>query len=425
MATLRYVRQVWGEKAERYRIGGYHPTHIGDTYKEGRYKILHKLGYGGFATVWLARDTEANRYVALKIIMANERSNKLELKMFEYLANQHSDHPGKQHLVTLLDRFVIQGPYGKHNCLVLPFLGPSVPNQAAGYLSKMLDSSLARRVATQLSESLAYMHSVGIGHGDCHTMNIVFKLKGIEAWTEDHIYKIFGRPKCQLIERNGPCPECIDGPKYMVQQIDMSRIDSRYISNDIVLIDYGLSFSLDNPPSWLGTITNYRAPEAEFDGQVSKACDIWALGCIIYELLTGVDLFQHDKSIYRVLSRMVPILGLFPAKWWRWHFDREYLDLHYFHDIWRPDQEPIVPTTVPINPRSRSKRKGKDNKVSLLALDRSPHLQLSTRRAAALAELLGSMLCYDPHQRISAEQVLQHRFLRPDSARMFKCSRIR
>ena len=66
----------------------------------------------------------------------------------------------------------------------------------------------------------------------------------------------------------------------------MSRIDDKYISNDIVLIDYGLSFSLDNPPSWLGTITNYRAPEAEFDGQISKACDIWALGCIIYELFT-------------------------------------------------------------------------------------------------------------------------------------------
>ncbi|CAL8579589.1 hypothetical protein XPA_005326 [Xanthoria parietina] len=319
MAALRFVKEVWSEKVERYRVGGYHTTHIGDTHKEGRYKILHKLGYGGFATVWLARDTEANRYVALKIIMADERSNKLELKMFEYLANQHSDHPGKQHLVTLLDRFVIQGPYGKHNCLVLPFLGPSVSNQASSYHSKMLDPCLARRVATQLSESLAYMHSVGIGHGDCHTRNIVFKLKGIEAWTEDDIYKIFGRPKCQVIERNCPCQECIDGPKYAVQQIDMSRIDDKYISNDIVLIDYGLSFSLDNPPSWLGTVTNYRAPEAVFDGQVSKACDIWALGCIIYELFTGVDLFQHDKSIYRVLSRMVPILGLFPAKWWRWH----------------------------------------------------------------------------------------------------------
>ena len=205
----------------------------------------------------------------------------------------------------------------------------------------------------------------------------------------------------------------------------MSRIDDKYISNDIVLIDYGLSFSLDNPPSWLGTITNYRAPEAEFDGQISKACDIWALGCIIYELFTGVDLFQHDKSIYKVLSRMVPILGLFPAKWWRWHFDREYLRLDHFHDIWKPDHEPIVPTEVPVNSRLRSKRKSKDDKVSLLALDRSPHLQLSTRGAAALAELLGSMLCYDPHQRNSADQVLQHRFLRPDSARMFKCSRLR
>ena len=204
----------------------------------------------------------------------------------------------------------------------------------------------------------------------------------------------------------------------------MSRIDDKYISNDIVLIDYGLSFSLDNPSSWLGTITNYRAPEAEFDSQVSKACDIWALGCII----TGVDLFQHDKSIYKVLSRMVPILGLFPAKWWRWHFDREYLRLDHFHDIWKPDNESVVPTAVPINPANpqiRSKCKVKNDKVSLLALDRSPHLQLSTRGTAALAELLGSMLCYDPHQRISADQVLQHRFLRPDSARMFKCSRLR
>ena len=210
----------------------------------------------------------------------------------------------------------------------------------------------------------------------------------------------------------------------------MSRIDDKYISNDIVLIDYGLSFSLDNPPSWLGTITNYRAPEAEFDSQVSKACDIWALGCIIYELFTGVDLFQHDKSIYRVLSRMLPILGLFPAKWWRWHLDREYLRLDHFHDIWKPDHEPVVPKAVrvkPHNPRIRSKRKIKDSNITVshLALDRSPHLQLSTRGAAALAALLESMLCYDPHQRISADQVLQHRFLRPDSARMFKCARLR
>ena len=48
--------EVDAEPLERYWKGGYHPTHLGETLKEGRYKILHKLGWGGYATVWLARD---------------------------------------------------------------------------------------------------------------------------------------------------------------------------------------------------------------------------------------------------------------------------------------------------------------------------------------------------------------------------------
>jgi hypothetical protein len=41
-----------------YRPGGYHPVCLGDTSKDGRYKIHHKLGWGGFSTVWLANDRE-------------------------------------------------------------------------------------------------------------------------------------------------------------------------------------------------------------------------------------------------------------------------------------------------------------------------------------------------------------------------------
>jgi hypothetical protein len=44
------------EYISRYCPGGYHPVCLGDTFKDHRYKIYHKLGFGGFSTVWLAKD---------------------------------------------------------------------------------------------------------------------------------------------------------------------------------------------------------------------------------------------------------------------------------------------------------------------------------------------------------------------------------
>ena len=48
--------EVDAEPLQRYRQGGYHPTHLSDEFNGGRYKILHKLGWGGYATIWLAKD---------------------------------------------------------------------------------------------------------------------------------------------------------------------------------------------------------------------------------------------------------------------------------------------------------------------------------------------------------------------------------
>jgi hypothetical protein len=44
------------EPLHRYKPGGYHPVHLGECFNFGRYQILHKLGWGGWATVWLAKD---------------------------------------------------------------------------------------------------------------------------------------------------------------------------------------------------------------------------------------------------------------------------------------------------------------------------------------------------------------------------------
>lgn len=44
------------EDLAKYCRGGYHPIRLGDALYDGQYKILHKLGFGAFSTVWLARD---------------------------------------------------------------------------------------------------------------------------------------------------------------------------------------------------------------------------------------------------------------------------------------------------------------------------------------------------------------------------------
>jgi hypothetical protein len=55
------------EDSKDYKKGGYHPVNIGDVYR-GRYRVLKKLGWGHFSTVWLVRDSDAMRYAALKIV---------------------------------------------------------------------------------------------------------------------------------------------------------------------------------------------------------------------------------------------------------------------------------------------------------------------------------------------------------------------
>lgn len=47
-----------------YRPGGFRPVCLGDTFQDGRYKIHHELGWGGFSTVWLAKD---NKYAFTRV----------------------------------------------------------------------------------------------------------------------------------------------------------------------------------------------------------------------------------------------------------------------------------------------------------------------------------------------------------------------
>lgn len=106
------------ERLENYRPGGYHPIQIGDHF-HGRYRVVHKLGYGTYSTTWLARDEQSKKYVAVKVSAAD--SNPKEADIISSLTRPHGstgNNLGKAMVPSILDRFTIHGPSGEHACYV-------------------------------------------------------------------------------------------------------------------------------------------------------------------------------------------------------------------------------------------------------------------------------------------------------------------
>lgn len=78
---------------------------------------LDKLGFGGYSTVWLARDTHLNRYVAVKVNIAgsNPRETKVLMALSAPPPTSLPAHRGRDILIPVFqDEFEVQGPNGKH-----------------------------------------------------------------------------------------------------------------------------------------------------------------------------------------------------------------------------------------------------------------------------------------------------------------------
>ena len=153
------------EDLEAYRSGGYHPLQLGDDLSNKRYHVVHKLGYGSSSTVWLARDLVQNRYVSIKVLTArhSEQSREVDIRRRLHCGDRH--HPGRPFVLSPLTEFYIDGPNGRHLCLVSEVVGPSIWDVKNATEHDMLPIEDAQDITAQLALGLSYIHSCGIVHG--------------------------------------------------------------------------------------------------------------------------------------------------------------------------------------------------------------------------------------------------------------------
>jgi serine/threonine protein kinase len=103
------------------------------------------------------------RYVTLKILKANISSNSRERSILLHLSKADTHHPGKNHVLQLLDQFKHEGPNGLHLCLVFPVMMSD--GEAMTIREKPRYPGYVREIAKQILLGLNYLHDQGLIHG--------------------------------------------------------------------------------------------------------------------------------------------------------------------------------------------------------------------------------------------------------------------
>ena len=149
---------------------------------------------------------------------------------------------------------------------------------------------------------------------DITPRNVLLQLKGINKWPAETIYQQLGRPVRDEVFTSSGQKLDLSAPEYLVESASFSRVDSEHISEQALLIDLGEAFSEVSPPTnGVGTPVSYCSPELLLERKASRASDVWALACTIFEIRSGFPLFESFVgSSTGVLQEMVRILGMPP-----------------------------------------------------------------------------------------------------------------
>lgn len=246
-------------------------------YKNGdiiqdRFKIMSTLGEGTFGKVVKVMDMKGKgKVVALKIIKNVKKyreAAKLEINVLAKLAKY--DPHGKYLCVGMVDWFDYHG----HMCISFEILGKSVfdflkDNNYAPYPMEHV-----RQMAYELCLSVNFLHENRITHTDLKPENVLF---------------------------------------YDSSYVRRSNNVKEVKNPEIRLIDFGSATFNHEHHSTIVSTRHYRAPEVILELGWAQACDVWSIGCIIFELALGITLFQtHDNREH--LAMMERILQPLPKR---------------------------------------------------------------------------------------------------------------
>ncbi|PVH17461.1 uncharacterized protein CXQ87_000347 [Candidozyma duobushaemuli] len=172
------------EDLKDYVPGGYHTCHIGETYKNKKYTLVRKLGWGHFSTVWLARDNDKQCHVAMKIVRSAKQYTDTavdEIKLLDKVTTSDTHHPGHEHVIQLLDTFSHEGPNGVHVCMVFEVLGENLLGLIRRYKHKGIPVVFVKQIAKQLLSALDFLHRrCGVIHTDIKPENVLIEIGDVE-----------------------------------------------------------------------------------------------------------------------------------------------------------------------------------------------------------------------------------------------------
>ncbi|KAI9739551.1 MAG: hypothetical protein M1834_006267 [Cirrosporium novae-zelandiae] len=296
-----------------YRQGGYHPMRIGNSFSNGKYEVVRKLGYGGYSTVWLVRDLETNRHLALKILRAytyGGQNDTFELSILEHIKTTNPSNPGAKHILGLLDHFQHQGPHGEHLCLVFKAMGPDLRTYLWLFPERIIPMPLLKKISKQLLLALAYLHqSCRVIHmgkfGPPPPLLNEWKIAEPHRLTQFPMHSLDIKPQNILIETTEineifeslpssafrqPSPP-LDPPNdfYMQSEVVASATEDLSAPPEdfsVRLNDFGTSSWFDK--HFLENIQPkmLRAPEVILGAKWDSSADIWNLGAIMANSLS-------------------------------------------------------------------------------------------------------------------------------------------